>query len=171
MRERVAAWSARGPGQHVGIDVPLDVRADPAQPGVAAAGPELELLQLRRRRFPPPAADDRQGHGARHQEVLAAAALQQHLQPQERADRAPAGRRRRPPRPPTISPRIVADVYAEYQRRLRAANALDFDDLIGETVAVVQAFLQIAAVLPAALPPHPRRRVPGHQPRAVRAGA
>ncbi len=40
--------------------------------------------------------------------------------------------------------RIVADVYGEYQRRLRAANALDFDDLIGETVAVLQAFPQIA---------------------------
>jgi DNA helicase-2/ATP-dependent DNA helicase PcrA len=41
-------------------------------------------------------------------------------------------------------PRIIADVYSEYQRRLRAANALDFDDLIGETVAVLQAFPQIA---------------------------
>jgi DNA helicase-2/ATP-dependent DNA helicase PcrA len=40
--------------------------------------------------------------------------------------------------------RIVAEVYGEYQRRLRAANALDFDDLIGETVAVLQAFPQIA---------------------------
>ena len=40
--------------------------------------------------------------------------------------------------------RIVADAYSEYQRRLRAANALDFDDLIGETVAVLQAFPQIA---------------------------
>ena len=41
-------------------------------------------------------------------------------------------------------PRIIAEVFAEYQRRLRAANALDFDDLIGETVAVLQAFPQIA---------------------------
>ncbi|BBX00680.1 DNA helicase [Mycolicibacterium moriokaense] len=41
-------------------------------------------------------------------------------------------------------PRIIAEVYGEYQRRLRAANALDFDDLIGETVAVLQAFPQIA---------------------------
>lgn len=41
-------------------------------------------------------------------------------------------------------PRIIADVYGEYQRRLRAANALDFDDLIGETVGVLQAFPQIA---------------------------
>ena len=40
--------------------------------------------------------------------------------------------------------RIVAEVYGEYQRRLRAANALDFDDLIGETVGVLQAFPQIA---------------------------
>jgi DNA helicase II / ATP-dependent DNA helicase PcrA len=39
---------------------------------------------------------------------------------------------------------IVASVYGEYQRRLRAANALDFDDLIGETVAVLRAFPQIA---------------------------
>ncbi|MFV0494792.1 UvrD-helicase domain-containing protein [Mycobacterium sp.] len=38
----------------------------------------------------------------------------------------------------------VAAVYGEYQRRLRAANALDFDDLIGETVAVLQAFPEIA---------------------------
>ncbi|MEE2852742.1 MAG: DNA helicase PcrA [Actinomycetota bacterium] len=41
--------------------------------------------------------------------------------------------------------RTVAGVYGEYQRRLRAANALDFDDLIGETVAVLRAFPQIAA--------------------------
>jgi DNA helicase-2/ATP-dependent DNA helicase PcrA len=40
--------------------------------------------------------------------------------------------------------RIAAEVYAEYPRRLRAANALDFDDLIGETVAVLQRHPQIA---------------------------
>ncbi|UMB70599.1 DNA helicase PcrA [Mycobacterium paraterrae] len=40
--------------------------------------------------------------------------------------------------------RTVAAVYAEYQQRLRVANALDFDDLIGETVSVLQAFPQIA---------------------------
>src|SRR6201997_3738835 len=40
--------------------------------------------------------------------------------------------------------RTVASVYREYQRRLRTANALDFDDLIGETVAVLRAFPQIA---------------------------
>ncbi|MGO9032518.1 DNA helicase PcrA [Mycobacterium sp.] len=40
--------------------------------------------------------------------------------------------------------RTVAAVYSEYQHRLRAANALDFDDLIGETVTVLQAFPEIA---------------------------
>ncbi len=40
--------------------------------------------------------------------------------------------------------RTVAAVYSEYQHRLRVANALDFDDLIGETVAVLQAFPDIA---------------------------
>jgi DNA helicase-2/ATP-dependent DNA helicase PcrA len=40
--------------------------------------------------------------------------------------------------------RTVAGVYGEYQRRLRTANALDFDDLIGETVGILQAFPQIA---------------------------
>jgi len=38
----------------------------------------------------------------------------------------------------------VAEVYREYQRRLRTANAVDFDDLIAETVAVLQAHPQIA---------------------------
>ncbi|WP_255450232.1 DNA helicase PcrA [Skermania sp. ID1734] len=40
--------------------------------------------------------------------------------------------------------RLVAQVYSEYQRRLRAANALDFDDLIGETVSLLQNFPQVA---------------------------
>ena len=33
-----------------------------------------------------------------------------------------------------------ADAYAEYQRRLRAANALDFDDIIMTTVHLLQSF-------------------------------
>ncbi|MFB8005631.1 DNA helicase PcrA [Nocardia sp. NPDC056000] len=41
-------------------------------------------------------------------------------------------------------PRLVAKVYDEYQRRLRAANAMDFDDLIGETVAMLQRHPQVA---------------------------
>ncbi|MGW5387670.1 DNA helicase PcrA [Nocardia sp. NPDC003963] len=41
-------------------------------------------------------------------------------------------------------PRVVARVYAEYQRRLRTANALDFDDLIGETVGLLQRHPEVA---------------------------
>ncbi|MGV1086882.1 MAG: DNA helicase PcrA [Mycobacterium sp.] len=40
--------------------------------------------------------------------------------------------------------RITSEVYTEYQRRLRSANALDFDDLIGEAVGVLQRHPQIA---------------------------
>ncbi|MEE2032576.1 DNA helicase PcrA [Rhodococcus chondri] len=39
--------------------------------------------------------------------------------------------------------KVVANVYAHYQKRLRAANAFDFDDLIGETVALLQSHPQI----------------------------
>ncbi|MFC4375667.1 UvrD-helicase domain-containing protein [Nocardia halotolerans] len=44
----------------------------------------------------------------------------------------------------TELPALVARIYAEYQKRLRAANALDFDDLIGETVALLQNHPQVA---------------------------
>ena len=44
----------------------------------------------------------------------------------------------------TELPTVVARVYTEYQRRLRAANAFDFDDLIGETVALLQHHPQVA---------------------------
>ncbi|WP_045877485.1 DNA helicase PcrA [Pseudofrankia sp. DC12] len=40
--------------------------------------------------------------------------------------------------------RTVAEVYALYQRRLREANALDFDDLIMTTVNLLQAFPDVA---------------------------
>lgn len=39
---------------------------------------------------------------------------------------------------------ILADAYADYQRRLRRANAFDFDDLIGATVALLQLYPDVA---------------------------
>jgi DNA helicase II / ATP-dependent DNA helicase PcrA len=39
---------------------------------------------------------------------------------------------------------LVAEAYAMYQDRLRAANALDFDDLIMTTVHMLQAFPEVA---------------------------
>ena len=38
----------------------------------------------------------------------------------------------------------VVEVYREYQRRLRAANAMDFDDLIMNTVSMLQVFKDVA---------------------------
>ena len=38
----------------------------------------------------------------------------------------------------------LAEAYGEYQRRLRRANAFDFDDLISSTVAVLQLFPDVA---------------------------
>ncbi|GAB3005051.1 DNA helicase PcrA [Amycolatopsis acidiphila] len=40
--------------------------------------------------------------------------------------------------------RRVAEVYAEYQRRLSLANAMDFDDLIMRTVELLQVFPDVA---------------------------
>ncbi|WP_026196323.1 DNA helicase PcrA [Corynebacterium lubricantis] len=37
----------------------------------------------------------------------------------------------------------VAEVYADYQRRLRASNAVDFDDLIGEVVRIFKQHPQV----------------------------
>ena len=38
----------------------------------------------------------------------------------------------------TVYERRIADVYAEYQRRLRAGSAMDFDDLLGVTVELLR---------------------------------
>ena len=161
----------RPPGPvHVGVDVPLHVRPDSAQSGLPAARPQLELLDLRLRRLAAPADDDRQGHGPRHQAVLAATAGERHLQPEERAHRSRQGhvrgvRGRRRPRPHRRRGvrRIPAQASGGQRARLRRPHRRD-----GRGVAGVPTD---RPVLPAAVPAHPGRRVPGHQPRAVHAGA
>ena len=40
--------------------------------------------------------------------------------------------------------KMMAEAYGEYQRRLRRANAFDFDDLISSTVALLQLFPEVA---------------------------
>lgn len=45
---------------------------------------------------------------------------------------------------PAELPAVIAKVYGHYQQRLRAANAFDFDDLIGETVALLQSHPNVA---------------------------
>ena len=46
--------------------------------------------------------------------------------------------------------KALAEAYAEYQRRLVAAGAMDFDDLIMVTVNLLQAFPDVAADVPGA---------------------
>jgi len=40
--------------------------------------------------------------------------------------------------------KVVAEIYRDYQARLTLANAFDFDDLIGTTVALLQLFPEVA---------------------------
>jgi DNA helicase II / ATP-dependent DNA helicase PcrA len=44
----------------------------------------------------------------------------------------------------TPNEQVVAEAYGEYQRRLMRASAVDFDDIIGHTVALLQAFPDVA---------------------------
>jgi len=45
----------------------------------------------------------------------------------------------------TARDKVLAEAYAEYQRRLHAAGAMDFDDLIMVTVNIFQALPEVAA--------------------------
>ena len=64
----------------------------------------------------------------------------------------------------------VAKIYARYDRILCEANALDFDDLILHTVRLLQNEAEVRDYY-RQIPLHPHRRVSGHEPDAVRAGA
>ena len=67
--------------------------------------------------------------------------------------------------------RIVARVWSEYERELRRADALDFDDLLLRTVELLRAHPDIRAGYQREVAAHPRRRVPGHKPDAGAAAA
>ena len=143
------ARARRGPRRagrrpHVGVHVPLGVRADPAPRG-RDAGPAVQLLHLRLRRLPAPAHPGRARAGPRPQAV--------------------PGARRCRTRSPSLKDELVdpetfaatsgggaandfdtalAQVYTRYQARLQQAHALDFDDLIMTTVHLLQAFPAVA---------------------------
>ncbi len=77
--------AGRAPGQRdVGVHVPLDVRAHPAQGGQAPRGAQ-RLLRLRRRRHAPPGRARHPRSRARSEEVRAAGRRRADLEPQERA--------------------------------------------------------------------------------------
>ena len=82
------------------------------------------------------------------------------VEPEERADRPRdlrrAGARRQE--------KALAEAYGEYQRRLFAAGAMDFDDLIMVTVNLFQAIPEVRRAIPSPVPARAGGRVPGHQP-------
>ena len=66
--------------------------------------------------------------------------------------------------------RTIARLATRYQERLRKSNALDFDDLLLEAVRLFDEAPRRAGQVPGALALPPRRRVPGHEPRAIPVG-
>ena len=58
-------------------------------------------------------------------------------------------------------------LYAAYQERLKALNAVDFGDLLLHCLTLFRDHPDVLADLSRPLPLHPGRRVPGHQHRAV----
>ena len=63
--------------------------------------------------------------------------------------------------------RIFAEIFQDYTRRLRTANAFDFDDLLAQTVYLFRAFPHVADTYRRRFPACARRRVPRHEPRAI----
>ena len=61
----------------------------------------------------------------------------------------------------------VADVFEHYERELHRMNAMDFDDLLVRAVNVLELFQEVRDRYAPGVPLRARRRVPGHQPRAV----
>ncbi len=61
----------------------------------------------------------------------------------------------------------AAQVYELYERKLMEMNAMDFDDLLMNTVALFERFPKRLQHYQRAFRLHPHRRVPGHQPRPV----
>ena len=66
---------------------------------------------------------------------------------------------------------MVADVYELYERDLHRMNAMDFDDLLFRVVNLLELFEDVRERYAQRVPARARRRVPGHQPRAVPAAA
>ncbi len=163
-RARRGCRRAAGPGD-VGLDLPLGLRADPAQ-GCRPAGPEVQLLDLRPGRQPAPGHPRLPGPGPGPEADAAPGAAQQDLRAEERAGRrrhvpVPGGQRHRadPGRRLCLLPGSARPGAGRRLRRPDRAHRRPARRLPRRRRA-----------LPPAIPPHPRRRVPGHQPRAVPPG-
>ena len=149
-----------GRAHDVGVDVPLGVRAHPAR-------------QRRRARLPAPVLDLRPGR-------LHAAHRLRDPRPRPRLEAlhrrvactpssAVEERARRPPHAAaagvsTSSSASTPTSTPSTRTASSKAGAMDFDDLLVNTVRAVPRAPRRARAVPPALRAHPRRRVPGHEP-------
>ena len=119
-----------GRREDVGVDVPLGLRAHPAARRQGARLPVV-VHDLRPGRRRPPHRLRHPRPQPRRQAVPAPVGARHHPRGQERRRRRRASTRERAK---TIFERKIADVFTEYQARLLKAGAMDFDDLLGNTV-------------------------------------
>ncbi len=152
----------------MGVHLPLGLPAHPALPCRPARLP-LGVHRLRRHRLAPDGGDRDVRAGARHQAAAAALGGRGHRPGQGGARRRGAVRRgvgeRFGPFPPPHRrrlPRVPAAAGGGQRHGLRRPAAAG-----GAAAAHLRGR---AHRLPAAVPPHPGRRVPGHQPGPERAG-
>ena len=147
---------------HVGHDLPLGLRADPARRG-RAAGLHAQVHDLRRGRLGAAGQELQRGAGRRPQALSAPG----HQAPDLRRQEPAAGRRGLPPEGRLV---LRAD-RGRRLRPLRAAPALrQRHGLRRPAVPLgepVRALPRGPRPLPRQLSPRAGRRVPGHQPRPV----
>ena len=149
----------------MGLDLPRRLRAD-AAPQRRADRLPARLHHLRRRRQPAARRARPRRPRRRPEAVPAPRRARRHQLGQVGPDRRSALRRSGPGR--STSERI-AQAYAEYERRLVAANAMDFDDLLVRTVRMFRDHPDVLEQYSGALRARARRRVPGHERRPERA--
>ena len=170
MRERVAApGRARARGD-VGHDVPLAPACGSCAREATKLGLRSHLLDLRRRRLP--AADGAGLPRARPRpQALPAAARSAHQIATSRTSWSTTRRSRDAGGEHAPTERTLAEVYTRYQRAAAAGQRARLrrpDHDHGQPAAGLP---RRRRALPPAVPARAGRRVPGHQPRAVRAGA
>ena len=107
-----------------------------------------------------------EGQRHRRREVSAARGAVLH---QQRQGRGPA--RRRDVEVNDDFNRRLVELYAEYDAQCQREGVVDFAELLLRCYELLARNETAARALPAALPPHPGRRVPGHQQAAVHAGS
>ena len=168
MRERVELLLGHSHARDVGDDVPRACARHPARRGAAAGlhAPVHDLRPGRQRGGWSSSCIDELGVDPKR---FTPGAVQHQISDAKNKLRDAAAYREL----------VGVLLRADRRRRLRALraasctrmNAMDFDDLLVRTVNVLELFPEVRARYARDVPPRARRRVPGHEPRAVPAAA